>query len=184
MKDLYIDCDGVIFDTIKVAFNEMREIGVNLKDESAIDDYFKNCDWSRLIEISRIINDSIEKIKILSESGDFKSVNVATHRCSYLEGVIKTEKFKELIPNIKIITIPRKIAKHFAVPASNHILIDDAKSKIIDWINAGGIGILFSEKVNRLIYPDELDNQGYYITNDLLDALVVNSLEKDKTLKK
>ena len=183
MKDLYIDCDGVIFNTIKIAFLEMQELGVNIKDDDAITEYFKYCDWNKLIETGGIINDSIEKIKILAESESFNTVQIATHRCSYLEGVIKTEKFKKLLPNIKTVTIPKKIPKHYAVPAEGHILIDDAKHKIIDWVNAGGIGILFTEKVDHLIYPFE-SNNNYFITNDLLDALVVNKLIKDKTFSK
>ena len=183
MKDLYIDCDGVIFNTIKVAFKEMKELGVDTKNEDAITEYFKNCDWNKLINEGGIINDSIEKIKILAESESFNSVQVATHRCSYIEGVIKTEIFNELIPNIKIVTIPKKIPKHYALPSHGHILIDDAKHKIIDWVNDGGIGILFTEKVNHLIYPYE-SNNNYFITNDLLDVLVVNKLIKDKTYSK
>jgi len=183
MRDLYIDCDGVIFNTIKPAFIEMENLGVNLKDEDAITDYFKKCDWDKLIRIGGQINNSIEKIKELSNSNCFNTVNVATHRCSYVEGVIKTNVFKELIPDVKIITIPKKIGKHFALPANNHILIDDAKGKVIDWINHGGIGILFSEKADRLIYPNEFDND-YFITNDLLDVLKVNEYYKEKTYKK
>ena len=120
---------------------------------------------------------------MLTESESFNTVQVATHRCSYLEGVIKTDKFKKIIPHVKIVTIPKKIPKHYAVPAEGHILIDDAKSKITDWVNAGGIGILFSQKVDRLIYPNE-SNNNYFITNNLLDALVVNNLYKEKTYRK
>ena len=183
MRDLYIDCDGVIFNTIKPAFNEMKKLGIDLKDQNKITEYFKYCDWNYLINTGGQINNSIEKIKILSDSNYFNSVNVATHRCSYIEGVIKTNIFKKLIPDVKIITIPKKIGKHFALPASNHILIDDAKSKVIDWINHGGIGILFSEDVDRLIYPNEQDNI-YFITNDLLDIIKVNNYYKEKTYRK
>ena len=184
MRDLYIDCDGVIFNTISIAFLEMKKQGVNIKNQVDIDNYFKYCDWNMLIEKGGIINDSIDKLKILIESNSFNSVSVATHRCSYVEGVIKTNKFKSLIPNLKIITIPKKIGKHFAVPVKNNILIDDALSKIEDWVDNGGIGILFTEKVNRLIYPNEMNNKNYFITNDLLDCLVVNNLYKERTYSK
>ncbi len=183
MRDLYIDCDGVIFNTIKPAFKEMEELGIDLKNEEAITNYFKHCDWNYLIEVGGSINDSITKIKILSESNCFNTVNVATHRCSYIEGVIKTNVFKKLIPTIKIITIPKKIGKHFAVPVKNNILIDDAKNKIVDWINHGGIGILFSESTKNLIYPNE-QNNNYFITNDLLDIIKINDYYKEKTYRK
>ena len=184
MRKLYIDCDGVIFNTIKPAFKEMKEIGIDLSNDDAITDYFRICDWAKLIRLGGPINDSIEKIKELDNSNEFDKVYVATHRCSHVEGVVKSEIFKDLIPNITIFTIPRKIPKHFALKAENNILIDDAKSKIIEWINDGGIGILFTENVDRLIYPGELNNPNYYITNDLLDALVVNQLHKEKTYRK
>lgn len=182
MRDLYIDCDGVIFDTIRYGFIEMKELGVNTKNDDDITEYFRNCDWNKLIDLGGIINEATEKIKILDESNEFNTVQVATHRCSYLEGVIKTDKFKELIPNVKIITIPKKISKHHALNARGNILIDDAKSKILDWINDGGIGILFSEQVDHLIYPNDQNN--YFITNNLLDALIVNKLLKEKTYRK
>ena len=183
MRDLYIDCDGVIFNTIKPAFKEMKEMGIDLNNQDAITEYFKNCDWHKLIHTGGQINNSIEKIKQLADSNVFNTVNVATHRCSYIEGVVKTEIFNELIPNVKIITIPKRLGKHFALPANNHILIDDAKSKVIDWIKHGGIGVLFSEDVNRLIYPQEFNND-YFIINDLLDVIKVNDYYKEKTYKK
>ena len=184
MRNLYIDCDGVIFDTIKVAFREMKELNVNLADEFEITNYFKNVDWNYLIDKGGILNDSIEKIKLLDESNEFDSVKIATHRCSYDEGIVKTKRFSELIPNIKIITIPRKINKHHALPAYNHILIDDSKTKVREWIENGGIGIVFNPNVDHLIYPYELNDNPYFITNDILDALVVNNLYKNKTYSK
>ena len=184
MRDLYIDCDGVIFNTIEIAFLEMKELGVDIKDQDAITNYFKECDWDKLITLGGTINDSIEKIKIIIEENSFNYVAVATHRCSYIEGVIKTNRFKELIPHLKIITIPKKIGKHFAIPANGNLLIDDALDKIIDWTNHGGIGILFSTKVDRLIYPYELGDNNYFITNNLLDSLIVNNLYKEKTYSK
>ena len=51
----------------------------------------------------------------------------------------------------------------------------------MEWIKDGGIGILFSEKVDRLIYPGEFGNDNYFITNNLLDCLIVNDLYKEKT---
>ena len=184
MKDLYIDCDGVIFNTINIAFLEMKKIGVDLTNDDAITNYFRNCNWSKLIDEGGTINDSIEKIKIMIEEGCFDYIAVATHRCSYNEGLVKTNKFKELIPSLKIITIPKRIGKHHAIPVQNNILIDDALDKIINWVNHGGIGIYFRTDVNKLIYPGEVNNDNYFITNDLLDALVVNSLYKEKTYSK
>ena len=184
MRSLYIDFDGVLFDTITYAFLEMKKLGVDLSNDDAITDYFTKANWQELINSGGVLNDSIKKLEILIESSEFERVEVATHRCSYIEGVIKTNDLKSRIPNLKVTTIPRKIDKHFALKSENNILIDDAKSKVISWINDGGIGILFSQKVDHLIYPYELGDNPYYITNDLLDSLVVNSLYKEKTYRK
>lgn len=184
MRTLYIDFDGVLFDTIPLAFLEMERLGVDLSNEDAITDYFRTANWNYLIEQGGVLNDSIQKLEILMESNEFEQVEVATHRCSYQEGVIKNSNLKKQIPNLKVTTIPKRIEKHHALKAENNILIDDAKGKILSWIKDGGIGILFSRKVNHLITPYELGDNPYYITNDILDTLVVNHLEKVKTYRK
>ena len=184
MRSLYIDFDGVLFDTVKVAFQEMERLGVDTSNQEEITEYFKNVDWKNLIEEAGVLNDSIKKLEILIKSNEFERVEIATHRCSYNEGVVKTDDLRSRIPDLKITTIPKKIEKHYALKAENNILIDDAEYKILSWINDGGIGILFSQDVDHLIMPYEQDNNPYYITNNLLDILVVNKLEKIKTYRK
>ena len=45
-RDLYIDCDGVIFDTIVVAFSDMELMGIDTTNQETInklyDTYYKN----------------------------------------------------------------------------------------------------------------------------------------------
>ena len=180
-RNLYIDFDGVIFDTITFAFLEMEKLKIDIKDNEMVTDYFKKVNWYYLIEMGGIINDSLKKIETLNNSLEFDLVCVLTHRCSYQEGVIKEANLMEAISNLKVITVPKKIAKHHAVLARNNILIDDDLKKILGWIEDGGIGILFNQKVNTLIYPYELNQeQPYFITNDLLDILKVNEELKEK----
>ena len=38
MRSLYIDCDGVILDTITVAFNDMKKLGIDTTNQEAITD--------------------------------------------------------------------------------------------------------------------------------------------------
>lgn len=175
--DLYIDCDGVILDTMTAAFKEMKELGIDLSNDDNITKYFIEVDWNNLIEIGGEINNSLEKINIIKDSNIFKLVCILTHRCSYQEGVVKTNNFKKNIPNIQVITVPKKIKKHFAVNARGNYLIDDSKSKVLSWIKDGGIGVLFNQNIDHLIFPYELSNdQPYFITNDLLDILEINKL--------
>lgn len=184
VRSLYVDFDGVLFDTITYAFLEMKRLGIDITNQDKITEYFKKVNWNYLIEQGGILNDSIQKLEILMDSQEFERVEVATHRCSYNEGVVKTNDLKTRIPNLKVTTIPKKIEKHYALKAQDNILIDDAKEKIINWINDGGIGILFSQKVDHLIRPYELGDNPYYITNNLLDTLLVNQIEKIKTYRK
>ena len=175
--DLYIDCDGVILGTITFAFSEMKRLGIDLSNDDDITKYFIDVDWNYLIEKGGILNNSLEKINIIKNSNLFNLVCVLTHRCSYQEGVIKTNRFKENIPNVQVITVPKKIKKHFAVNARGNYLIDDAKDKVLSWIEDGGIGVLFNPKVDHLIFPYESsNNEPYFITNDLLDILEIQKI--------
>jgi len=177
MRNLYIDCDGVILDTVKFAFLEMKSLGIDITNQEKVTKYFKEIDWNYLIDKGGVLNNSLEKIKTLNESNLFNLVCILTHRCSYLEGVVKTNNFKETIPGVKVITVPKKIQKHHAVNSHGNILIDDAVDKVLAWVIDGGIGILFKEDIDTLIMPFELnDKQPYFITNNLLDIIDINNL--------
>ncbi len=172
-RDLYIDCDGVIFDTIVVAFSDMELMGIDTTNQEAITNYFRNVNWEDLIKRSGEINDSCMKILKLKASNVFNLVAVATHHCSYLEGKVKKDEFNELLPNIQVFNIPKSIEKHYAVKANNNILVDDSKEKIIGWVNAGGIGVLFDKNNSNLIFPT--NDKPYFITNDLKHLILINA---------
>lgn len=182
-KDLYIDCDGVILDTIVMAFSEMELLGIDTSNELEIDKYFQNVNWKDLIERSGEINDSCRKIIALSDSNIFRNVAVLTHHCSYNEGKIKKDEFDKSLPNIQVFNVPKKIPKHFAVKANNNILVDDSKEKIIGWVNAGGIGVLFKKNIERFTCPSY--DVPYFIINDLNDLIFVNNIinEYQKSMK-
>src|SRR5574344_2370874 len=87
MKNLYIDFDGVILNTIEVA-DELFKINV-LNDA---DEFYTSLDWCKVIKDSMQINDSIPSIKKIIESGKF-DVSILTHINSVDEAV---EKIKYL----------------------------------------------------------------------------------------
>lgn len=181
-RDLYIDCDGVIFDTMTNAFIEMEMLGIDTSDELAVTKYFQNVNWHELIQKSGQINDSIRKILLLKESNLFNNVAIATHHCSYLEGQTKSMKFQELMPSVQVINIPKKIPKHYAVNSHGNILVDDSRKKIVDWINDGGYGVLFKQDIDSLTYPTVTNP--YFIINDLMDLVLINEfLDKYVTTK-
>ncbi len=181
-RNLYIDCDGVIFDTIVIAFSDMELLGIDTKDDLMVTKYFQNIDWINLINRSGQINDSCKKIIELANSNIFNNVAVATHHCSYMEGEMKKVKFNEVLPNIQVFNIPKKIEKHFALKANKNILVDDSLKKITGWVKAGGIGVLFNKDVDTLIYPNDTP---YFITNDLSDLVLINDYinEIEKSIK-
>ncbi len=186
-RNVYIDCDGVIFDSEIQAFKEMHE--KNIKKDLEITTYFRNADWSFLFQSGGILNDAVNKIQDLSESNMFLELYVLTHVCSFREAVFKTETFDYLLPNITTITIPKDISKDEVegIQVSNNILVDDSNKKVIRWLSKGGVGVLFNRYADRLIKPFEFgSNQPYYIIGDLSQIKVINELESEvsKTYKK
>lgn len=61
----------------------------------------------------------------------------------------KIEYFREKGVYIPIVSVPPKVSKSIVVPPSfydgNVVLIDDKEKNVIEWNNAGGIGVLFTD---------------------------------------
>lgn len=160
---LYCDCDGVLFNTIDVAYDMMRELGCDMHNRHEINYYFKKVvDWNEIFRRSSIINNSIEKVQILKDSYAFKDVKILT--C--LSGNSEEERLKrmifgELLPGINVITVQYGIPKALVIPnLKESILVDDEKRNCLKWAQYGGVAILFSREVI------DLKNN---IINDLLD---------------
>ena len=67
MKNLYIDFDGVILDTITPVYNLAEKLNINYKTQTKeIGLLFSKIDWETLIEESPALNDSLNAIKKLS----------------------------------------------------------------------------------------------------------------------
>lgn len=139
MQKLYLDCDGVILDTISKSNKILSEEGIVSKDE--VTKFYTNIDWGKLIEEAGQINDSISKIKKLSNYFD---IEILTHVNSENESNVKRNYFAKELPNINVITVPFHIKKADFVEATNTILVDDSTSNLEYWIKKGGIGIKFS----------------------------------------
>ena len=66
---LYCDCDGVLFNTIEVAYEFMKQNGCDLKDRNAVDYFFRKViDWHDIFNSASMINDSIKKLNMLKET--------------------------------------------------------------------------------------------------------------------
>lgn len=161
---LYNDCDGVLFDTIDVALDMMRELGCNMEDRGDIDYYFRKViDWNEVFNRAKVINNGIEKFKILKESGYFEDGAILTG----LSGNDHEERLKRIIfgeslPGVRVITVQYGIPKALAVPHPERgLLIDDEKRNCDKWEKYGGSAILFSK--------EKMDVK-HNIVNDLLDV--------------
>ena len=86
--DLYIDFDGVILDTMTDAYKEYEEY--KRSDDISSREYFEKLDWNTLLQESDQINNSIDNIKMLIDSGLY-NVSVLTHVVCEAEIVAKVK---------------------------------------------------------------------------------------------
>lgn len=163
MKELYIDFDGVILDTIPILNSEARKIiGQEIKNaelkENKYIKIFKNIDFSLILKDEYIINDSINSIKRLIESKKF-SVNILTHICSLEEGSEKVKYIRRYFKDITIILVPKHISKTKMIHTEGAILVDDYAKNLREWEQEKGIGVRFSKKLNGkgFLVIDKLD---------------------------
>lgn len=166
MQKLYLDCDGVILDTIHRSYKMLEEEGINTEPEITI--FYSNICWESLIKESGEINNSIEKIKELTRYFD---IEILTHVNSEKESKVKINYFSEKLPGINVITVPKVIKKADYVNANKAILVDDYSSNLEYWKEKGGIPVKFS---------DYEENCPYTVINDLsklIELYVTNKKE-------
>lgn len=106
MRDLYIDFDGVIRDTIKVSYRMMEDLGIKLSDREKVIKFYQEIDWNYLLNISEEIKAKLNDIRknckevsvISSPSGISKAFLVnPKNSINSLEAFTKKELFKKLI---------------------------------------------------------------------------------------
>lgn len=159
MQKLYLDCDGVILDTIKYMYRLIKEQGITSEE---IDDFFKNLPWENLIDRAGEIGNPIEKIKELSKHFD---VEILTHVSSEGEATAKLKYFTSVLPDIKLNIVPKMIKKGDIVNPKGAILVDDFMPNLEYWSEMGGIPVKFSDtnkeckfiKINDLLELLEID---------------------------
>ena len=148
----YCDCDGVILNTIEVAFQIMREMGCDMSNGNEIDYYFKKLiDWNEVFEKASFINNSIERIRYIKENNIFKDIIILTKLSgANHEERLKRDLFKEVLPGIKVITLQYGLPKGLVVPAKDNILVDDEIRNCKEWEKQNGTAILFSPYMSNL----------------------------------
>lgn len=158
MKNLYIDFDGVIMNTIEITYQDMTNKNINQENQKEVRDYYKNLDWIQLLKKSKIINNGIECIEKIIESEKFE-ISILTHVNSLHEAVEKIKFIRKYFKDITIIPVPRELSKTEMVHVEDSILIDDYAGNLQEWQEKGGIAIRFSEKMHGkgFIVIDKLD---------------------------
>ena len=144
MKNLYIDFDGVILDTITPVYDLAKKLNIDVKTQSEmVSLLYSKIDWETLIEESTTLNDSIDAIKKLKES---KKINISklTHDNSLKEAKSKIEFINNLFNDLTIIPVPRSCSKTMMTQTKNAILVDDYSGNLKEWREAEGISVKFS----------------------------------------
>ena len=148
MKNLYVDFDGVIVDTIRVTYDMLDRLGVDRSNFEKMSEFYYNLNWKQLLSLTPIINDSFNCLNKVSETGKF-NISILTHVNSLDEAIAKVNYIRKYVKNITIIPVPREISKTKMIDAKNAILIDDYSGNLKEWEEAGGIGIQFSTDLTK-----------------------------------
>lgn len=160
MKNLYIDFDGVIVNTIEVSYKMAKESGIDDNYE-AYYDFFKKLDWGSVLEKCEPINDSFNCIQKILDSKKF-NVSILTHVITIEEACEKVKMIRKYFEDITIIPVPKSISKTKMVKTENSILIDDFPGNLVEWKEENGIGIRFDL---------DMDGKGFKVINKLDDIL-------------
>lgn len=167
MQKLYLDCDGVILDTVsKDVYEKLIKLGY--KTQSQVKEYFSKLNWDEYIIERGQIDNACDKIKELCKYYD---VEILTHVNSEEEGNSKIKYFSKELPNVKIITVPKTIKKADYVNAKGAVLVDDYLPNLDYWNQNDGIAVKFSNS------GKECD---YITITDLLELININFKVKQK----
>lgn len=158
MRNLYIDFDGVIMNTIDITYNDMIKKGINQDSQEEVRNYYANLNWSKLLEEAEIINDGINAINNIISSNKY-NVSILSHVNSLHEAVEKIKFLRKYFKDMTIIPVPRELSKTEMVHVHDSILIDDYAGNLDEWKNKGGISIRFNRNLQGKGYPviDKLD---------------------------
>ena len=143
-KNLYIDFDGVILDTITPLYDDYHK--QNISKEKA-KEFYINYPWKNIIDDKYIINDSINDIYKIIDSKKY-NLAILTHVNSINEAVLKIKYLRKYFKDITIIPCPKEISKTKMIHTKDSILIDDYAGNLREWKAEGGIGVRFNQEGN------------------------------------
>lgn len=159
MKNLYIDFDGVILDTIEALYSYASNNKLDIKDPK----FYEEFEWETILTDELISNDSINCINKLIESNKFR-INILTHIFSLKEGILKTRYIRKHFNDVSVILVPKELSKTEIVNPKDSILVDDYSGNLKEWEDKNGISIRFS-KTN--------ESKGFKVVNKLDQLLEI-----------
>ena len=146
MKNLYIDFDGVILDTITPVYNLAKKLNLDVKTQTKeVGLLYSKIDWETLIDESEELSDSINSIKKLKESGKF-NISILTHINSLKEAKAKIEFINNLFDDLTIIPVPKSCSKTMMTQTKGAILVDDFSGNLREWKKENGIGVKYTNQ--------------------------------------
>ena len=146
MRNLYIDFDGVILDTITPVYNLAKKLNIDVKTQSKeIGLLYSKIDWETLIEESSELSNSISAIKKLRDSKRF-NISILTHINSLKEAKAKIEFINNLFDDLTIIPVPKTCSKTMMTQTKDAILVDDYSGNLREWNSSGGIGVKYTKE--------------------------------------
>lgn len=161
MKNLYIDFDGVICNTIEITYKMLDEAKIDKSNREEVMSFYENLDWENVLENCGIINNAMENIKKIMSSGKF-NVAILTHVNSMNEVIQKVKFIRKYLRDVTIIPVPKEISKTRMINARFSILVDDYPVNLDEWKEAGGIGVRFDL---------DMDGKGFLVINHLDELL-------------
>lgn len=149
MKNLYIDFDGVILDTITPVYNLAKKLNIDVKTQTKeIGLLYSKIDWETLIEESEELSNSINSIKKLKDSKKF-NISILTHINSLKEAKAKIEFINTLFDDLTIIPVPKSCSKTMMTQTEGAILVDDYSGNLKEWESKGGIGVKYTKEPEK-----------------------------------
>ena len=154
MKNLYIDFDGVILDTITPVYNLAKKLNLDVKTQTKeVGLLYSKIDWETLIDESPALSDSIDNIKKLKDSKKF-NISILTHVNSLKEAAAKIRFINGLFNDLTIIPVPKACSKTMMTQTEGAILVDDYSGNLKEWKEAGGIAVKFVKDIENGKYPE------------------------------
>ena len=154
MKNLYIDFDGVILDTITQVYNMAKKLNLDVKTQTnEIGLLYSKIDWEELINESPALSDSIDNIKKLKDSKKF-NISILTHVNSLKEAAAKIRFINGLFNDLTIIPVPKSCSKTMMTQTKGAILVDDYSGNLKEWQESGGIAVKFVKDIENGKYKE------------------------------